>query len=99
MGLASISWNSVRVFSKVCTGLFRVLHHRTRFGTAGVSVMHILLWARPVLELPSHQRPVPLVPLLRARECKADRAPAPLSASVSDSASKPALPAITRALD
>src|ERR1700733_15582921 len=34
MGLESISWNSVRVFSKLCTGLFRVLYQRTRFGTA-----------------------------------------------------------------
>src|SRR5580692_3617283 len=34
MGLASISWNSVRVFSKLRTGLFRVLYDGTRFGTA-----------------------------------------------------------------
>src|ERR1700756_320928 len=34
MGLASISWNSVRVFSKSRTGLFRVLYQGTRFGTA-----------------------------------------------------------------
>src|ERR1700738_1267667 len=27
MGLASISWNSVRVFSKLCTRLLRVLYH------------------------------------------------------------------------
>src|SRR5580704_1761073 len=33
MGLASISWNSVRVFSKLRTGLFRVLYQGTRFGT------------------------------------------------------------------
>src|SRR6202789_2862237 len=34
MGLASISWNSVRVFSKLRNGLFRVLYQQTRFGTA-----------------------------------------------------------------
>src|SRR6202034_3964547 len=34
MGLASISWNSVRVFSKLRNGLFRVLYHAARFGTA-----------------------------------------------------------------
>src|SRR5258708_39097961 len=46
MGLASISWNSVRVFSKLGTGLFRVLYHGARFGTEGVSLMHIVLWAQ-----------------------------------------------------
>src|ERR1017187_582472 len=38
MGLASISWNSVRVCSKLRTGLFRVLHPGTRFGRQGVSL-------------------------------------------------------------
>jgi hypothetical protein len=46
MGLASISWNSVRVFSKSRKGLFRVLYHGTGFGTAGVSLKHIVLCPR-----------------------------------------------------
>src|ERR1700679_1676975 len=33
MGLARMSWNSVRVFSKLFTGLLKVLYDGTRFGT------------------------------------------------------------------
>src|SRR5436189_1265228 len=44
MGLARISWNSVRVFSKLRTGLFRVLYHGTGFGTArGTAYAHSMV--------------------------------------------------------
>jgi hypothetical protein len=54
--LASISWNSVRVFSKLRTGLFRVLYHGSRFGTAGRiayahSIVGTLVLERPGLAL------------------------------------------------
>src|SRR5258708_1652767 len=35
MGLARISWNSVRVCSKLRTGLFRVLYQGSRFSPSG----------------------------------------------------------------
>jgi hypothetical protein len=56
MGLASISWNSVRVFSKLRTRLFRVLYHGARFGTATrIAYAHSIV-GTPDLEHQSHKR-------------------------------------------